>query len=546
VTITTNTSFDTYNALTAKWPLYTVEFDGESTLYCNHQPASPGETYKRYLSSIKGLSQTIKPEKGQATIGGVTISLLDKNEEITALIATDSVNFHRKKVTIKAGYKGMTEANLLTIAVFWVTGLKKSSDNLAWEFNCTDPQKWLQKTICRDASDASPIEIYKGNAVNILLSILTSSDAGTNSDYDLGDDDLGCGLDGDTIDIAAIEAVRDDWFWGGQYFLDFSIVEKFEAKQFIEKEILQLLNCYPAITGNGKYKIIPYKPPIATAAELQTLTEDEIIGIPVVDLNFAGVINEIDFKYDHDGDDFTTEVYSVDATSYSARGPSSSPLEIESKGLKSAHATSSRAFHALEVTSERSNAVFARYANPPVRLPVQTLFSKNILEAGDIVSITHSKIADADAGTLGLTSQRAEVVNRKVDWARGRVNLDLLMTSFGKGIYSAYSPYMTITAASSATAFTVSTAHAALFEEGWEATIVNDYLVEQATVTILTINTGTGAITCDSIGSTPTVGWHVIFADYDSCTDEQKLYAFLADGSDNLGAANDDAHLISA
>jgi hypothetical protein len=100
--------------------------------------------------------------------------------------------------------------------------------------------------------------------VNILLSILTSSDAGTNSDYDLGDDDLGCGLDSDTIDIAAIEAVRDDWFWGGQYFLDFSIVEKFEAKQFIEKEILQLLNCYPAITGNGKYKIIPYKPPIAT------------------------------------------------------------------------------------------------------------------------------------------------------------------------------------------------------------------------------------------------------------------------------------------
>jgi hypothetical protein len=79
-----------------------------------------------------------------------------------------------------------------------------------------------------------------------------------------------------------------------------------------------------------------------------------LFGIPVVDLNFAGVINEIDFKYDHDGDDFTTEVYSVDATSYSARGPSSSPLEIESKGLKSTHATSSRAFHALEVTSDRA------------------------------------------------------------------------------------------------------------------------------------------------------------------------------------------------
>jgi hypothetical protein len=173
---------------------------------------------------------------GQATISGVTITLLDKNAEITALIASDTYNMHRKKVTVRAGYKGMDESDLITIATFWVTGLKKSSDNLSWEFTCTDPQKWLQKTICRDASDAAPV-YYAGNAINILLSILTSSDAGTNSDYDLGDDDLGCGLDSDTIDIAAIEAVRDDWFWSSVYFLEFEIKDKFEAKKFIEKEI---------------------------------------------------------------------------------------------------------------------------------------------------------------------------------------------------------------------------------------------------------------------------------------------------------------------
>jgi hypothetical protein len=98
------------------------------------------------------------------------------------------------------------------------------------------PAKVVAKTICRDASDVAPV-YYAGNAINILLSILTSSDAGTNSDYDLGDDDLGCGLDSDTIDIAAIEAVRDDWFWSSVYFLEFEIKDKFEAKKFIEQEI---------------------------------------------------------------------------------------------------------------------------------------------------------------------------------------------------------------------------------------------------------------------------------------------------------------------
>jgi hypothetical protein len=569
LTVTTNTSFDTYNAASGKWPVYTIEFDGEAVRYCNHRFITsstvgdfddaggewvdgPGDfddsgiNYKRYLVGIKGLSQTVKPEMGQATISGITISLLDKNADITTLIASDTYNMHRKQVTVRAGYKGMVEDDFIIIAIFWVTGLKKSSDNLCWEFTCTDPQKWLQKTICRDASDAAPV-YYAGNAINILLSILTSSDAGTNSDYDLGDDDLGCGLDSDTIDIAAIEAVRDDWFWSSVYFLEFEIKDKFEAKKFIEKEILQLLNCYPAITGAGKYKIIPFKPPIATSADAGDLTESVMVGVPQLDLNFAGVINEIDFSYDYDGSDFDSETYHVDATSYSARGPSAKPLEIESKGLQSTHATSSRALHATELVANRAKSVFARYANPPARLPVTTFFSKWIIEAGDIVGITHSKISDPATGSAGLSSQRAEVVKRSVDWNAGTVKLDLLMTSFGQSTYSAYSPYMTITAASSGTAFTVSVADAARWSVLWGAVVVNENLVPQCNAIIIqSINTDTGAITCDDIGVTPSVGWFVMFADYNYCTAEQKLYAFLSDGSDYLGSANDAAHLISA
>jgi hypothetical protein len=120
LTVTTNTSFDTYNAASGKWPVYTIEFDGEAVRYCNHRFITsstvgdfddaggewvdgPGDfddsgiNYKRYLVGIKGLGQTVKPEMGQATISGVTITLLDKNADITTLIASDTYNMHRKK-----------------------------------------------------------------------------------------------------------------------------------------------------------------------------------------------------------------------------------------------------------------------------------------------------------------------------------------------------------------------------------------------------------------------------------------------------------------
>lgn len=543
--ITTNTAFDTHNASIKKWPLYVVVFDSVATKFCNHIPGSATGTHKRYVQKISGLEQTVKPEKGQSTIGAVKITLLDKSQEVSALIAADSVQLHRKKVIIYAGYKGMNESDLLTRATFWITGCKRSSDGLSWEITATDPQKWMQKSIYRTATESSTLTIA-GNAINIILGVLTSSDSGTNSDYDLGDDDYGCGLDSDTVDIAGIEAVRDDWFWDQQFFLEFTIKEPFEAKKFIES-ILQLLQCYPGIDGNGKYKIIPFKPPMATTGTLQSLTESNMVGIPGLDLNFPGVINQVDFFFDWDNvdDEFDSREYFIDAISFASRGPGSSPLKIESKGVHSTHATASRAMHYAELINGRAAACFNRNAEPPPRIKADCLFSQNVIDAGDIISFTHGKVIDAEAGTLGLSASRMEVVKRSIDWLGGQVSLDLQDTGFNKGTYSSFSPYMTVVSGTSGTAFTISAADAAQWTAGWEAKVLNHVTLEIATVTILTIDTGTGDITCDDIGQTPAAGWFLTFADYDECTADQQLYAFMADGSDYLGAANDTAHLLT-
>jgi len=122
----TNATFDTYHALDVKHPVYLVKFDGEAVDYSTGAVGTPINTIKQYIVDIKGGGQRIIPEQGRSSIGGITFGLQDQGDEITALLATDTYYFHRKKVTIKIGYQGMDEADFLTILVGWITDIKEA------------------------------------------------------------------------------------------------------------------------------------------------------------------------------------------------------------------------------------------------------------------------------------------------------------------------------------------------------------------------------------------------------------------------------------
>lgn len=487
------------------------------------------------LISISGLSRSITPEKGKSSIAGINATILDEDDAITGIFASDAYYLHRAKAVVKAGYHGMDADDYLTIFTGWVTGYKLTSDATAYEFEITDPQKWLQRKIFRSATDAAPVTL-SGNPINILLAVLTSTGDSDNGDYDWYENQNGVGLDAtESVNVAAIEAVRDTWYPGDSYYMSFTITSPIKAKEFIETEILQVLNCYPAIDGQGRYSIIPFKPPVY-ADQTQDFDEDVIIGIPTWDGNLSSMINEIEFHfdYDHEDNEFDSKTLYENENSIFGRGPGKDVLTIKSKGLHSEH-------NAANIIAARKTAIFNRYSAPPIKIKAKSFFSQYLTEPGDIVRFTHSKLPDITAGTRGLTNVLMEVVNQKIDWQRGIVNTEFLQTGFLAGRYGKCSPIMTITAASSGTAFTVSTAHAALWTAGWEAQIVNA-LGRQiaASITILTIDTGTGAVTCDDIGQTPEAGWHVLFADWDNCTTDQQQYGFIAD-TDNLLGADDDA-----
>ena len=502
--------------------MYLIHFDGESVDYCNHRPGSPTNELKPYLVKISGLGQKVEPEEGRASIGGLTIEIQDQGDEITALLSSDVYFFHRRKTTVKAGYQGMDEADMLTIATGWVTGIKMSAGLLTYVFSVTDPQKWMQRKVFRTATDEAPV-VIQGNLVNIALAVLTSTGAGTNGDYDWYAEENGLGLDADYINVTGIEAMRDRWYPGDSHYAKFTITEKEKAKDWLEREVFKVLNCYPVIDGQGRFSLKPFRPPLAAIETVQSFDEDNIVGVPQWDANLDALINEIEIFYDFDGTDFSETDY-IDSTSINNRGPGSKPLTIKSKGL---HTTGigSQPDRVTDIMTSRKNKVFGRFATPPVKVSFNTWFDRWLSEAGDIVPFTHWLIPDIEKGMRGYATERMEIINISPDWQRGQIKVDLLNTGFGKDIYAIISPVMTVTAGTSGTQFTVSVADAAKYAAGWEMDVFDAGMRSQATnITILTIDTATGVITCDDIGSTPAAGWKIQFASYLSLTAAQQLY----------------------
>jgi hypothetical protein len=329
--------------------------------------------------------------------------------------------------------------------------------------------------------------------------------------------------------------------------MKFTITERKTAKEFIEKEILKVLNCYPVIDGSGKYSIRPFKPPLIAYEKVQSFTDDNITKLPTWDANLSALVNEVEFSYDHDGSDYDTEEFYADTTSVNNRGPGNKPISIKSMGLHTSVAGASIAMTTGDVITRRKNSIFNRFAAPPLKVSVTTFFDRWLTEVGDIVPVTSAYLPDIEAGTRGLDARRMEVQNISVNWDKGTVTATLLDTGYAKNNYCVISPCMTVTAGSSGTEFTVSAADAAKYANltDPEVQMYDSHGRAQGRhVTITDVNTTTGVITCDDIGSTPSAGWTVRFADYDDATSEQQDYGYLSDGSGYLGTANDAEHYI--
>jgi len=478
-------------------------------------------TTSSYLARLSSLKQSITPEEGKSTIGGIKLTLLDVDGEILDAIGDDATEWHREACEIKTGYPGLDYDDYITIFKGWVTGLKMTDDGTGFELTVTDVAKWLQRDVFRGAESSSVT--IQGNPMNILMAILTSTGAGTNGDYDWYDATDGLGIDDDFVNVSNIESIRDNWLPGTSHYMRFTITERISALDFIEKEICKPLNMYPIIRSDGSFDVKLFQPPWNDTG-LETLDEDSIIGLPKFDANFDALINEVEWHYNYSAGSYANQRFYSSASSLAARGPGKKPLVIKTQGLQSADV-------GTEVFSRRRHRVFDRYLTPPPKITCETFFSKWVVEPGDIVKFTHSQVPDIEAGTRGLTDELMEVISREVDLEKGKVKFELLWTGFGLGNYLRISPSGTVVTGSSATSFTMSSADAAKFKVGWEISITTAGGDSRGDVNITAIN-GT-AITIEDLGETPQTGDKVVFANAGSLVSAQTSadYGSIGDGA---------------
>lgn len=320
------------------------------------------------------------------------------------------------RAQLYCGYAELSEADYLPFMKMEVTGRGTLSDGVTYEINLYDIQRALRRVIFLEATSDVPV-LLTGNPINIALQLLTSTGTGTNGAYDVLPAVNGLGIPVAMIDVAGLEALRDAEYAGETY--DFSITEPAQGKAFIEEELWATMNAYPVVRQDGKIGARRYKQtgsPLSVTLDRSTICD---LQWRITDQN---IINVIEFHYDWNLDD-AKGIYSkrqtytqvVSKNKYGRR-PS---MVIKSKGLKTA-------IGAQPILDARAWEVMKRFAEPAVALVVSTFYRHHVLEAGDIVRLTHPDVPNPRTGQRGFTDEPVQILDISPNFATGQVRLTLL------------------------------------------------------------------------------------------------------------------------
>jgi hypothetical protein len=192
------------------------------------------------------------------------------------------------------------------------------------------------------------------------------------------------------IDVTKIQAYRDGVFAGQQF--TFTIDSPPAAKEFIEQEIMKPLGGYLWVNSLGKISVNFFYP-IDTVTEVDWLTRNSLLDTPSA--TQADLINTISFRFDDSDGKFLAESVQTYAPSVALYGQYGQTV-IESKGMRSG-------LQGFFLAGLTARLIFSRYGKRNLKFDdnVETIWSKSLLEPGDIVAITHPQIPDRAAGVDG-------------------------------------------------------------------------------------------------------------------------------------------------
>lgn len=196
----------------------------------------------------------------------------------------------------------------------------------------------------------------------------------------------------------------------------FGGLKKTDGKQFLEKELYQLLGCYPVVYSDGTIGIHKMNHVLADAPYVVELNENNCVSWSALKHDMDGMHNQFRVNWNWDGEDFTRSSVYIDADSVDAYGEA--PIkELSFKGLHGSR-------HTDALVRKRIDALRDRYTYPPETMEVTVLPSLNRLEVGDIVRVRLSNVRDF-AGSGASIDRSFEIQQKSEDFATGNVSLSL-------------------------------------------------------------------------------------------------------------------------
>ncbi len=245
------------------------------------------------------------------------------------------------------------------------------------------------------------------------------------SKYDVYPDTCGLKLTPAEVDVDNLEYLRNIFFNGSEYRMNFLVTAPISGKQWIESQLFLPIGCY-SITRLGKLAANLTLPPIGNSS-LQTLDVTNILDPQNMNIeraiNTRRYFNEIQYQYDKDdaGDFLSTRII-LDSTSLTSIAVSV-VLPIPADGVQSS-------LDADILVDRQGQLLIQRYHNACLYLECNTNWQVgSVIETGDTVLLNDNGtlyISNFQNGTRNLGSQLFEVIKCTKDIKSGKVSLGLL------------------------------------------------------------------------------------------------------------------------
>ena len=433
-----------------------------------------------------GSSQTANELEGTSSVGAMTVKSIDPSGTLKQLAAQDALI--GKVVQFQMGFPSLSLGDFVTLHTLQITQVGWDSNGMI-TLTCADIQRFIQGQQiwwaggpgeCSPGQTASqprgpaagangfPVSednprFVQGNPIDILLAAL-QNELGVGQDRSLrssnfilsqlapvytqqqnydplppppgwaiftpGDDSTLINPNS-YIDVDQFLSLRDSQLSGD--FFEFIITRPIDGKQFIEDQILKPLGLYLIVGADGRLRLKPMKP-LPYQTPVFNLTASNIIGIP--ETARQPIINTVTARMDVNNSGCSTAARPYEGqltyqqqTSFE-RYQQVHEQQVEATGLRTNYGATMRSW-AL------ADRIFRRHAFAPPVYDVQTHLAALAVELGDLVSLTHPLLMDFQTGKLGVVNITCEVVDRRPDYAQGRVAFSLLDTRF----LSLASPY---------------------------------------------------------------------------------------------------------